>query len=240
MTDDRPAETAREGEPPRPMPRAGEAVQFLRQSLERVERERQGLMRVASSLDDFVRSQEARFSELEQELNDTALLYVASYQLQARDEPRAVLRQLYELLEQLIGVESFVMYLGTAEGSLTAVASRGVSERELASQRTNEAALADAFAKRAPVIVQQAPLPTGTLERPLALIPLLLGARVVGAISIVKLFAHKPSWASVDAQLLQLLATHAASALLAAHFVRQAEQRNDLLGTLRSLGEGLR
>ncbi|HEY6877899.1 MAG TPA: hypothetical protein VI299_07755, partial [Polyangiales bacterium] len=82
---------------PRTLVRGGEAVQHMRQSLERVERERQGLMRVASSLDDFVRSQDARCADLELELNDTALLYVASYQLQARDDPREVLRHLREL-----------------------------------------------------------------------------------------------------------------------------------------------
>jgi K+-sensing histidine kinase KdpD len=226
-------------DPKRPLARGGEAVQQMRQSLERVERERQGLMRVASSLEEFVHSQDARFQELEQELNDTALLYVASYQLQARHEPRDVLRHLRELLEQLIGVESFVLFLGSAEGTVQPVASRAVPDTELVARRTSDEALAAAYAKRAPIITQEAPLPVGTLARPLAVVPLLLGEHVVGAIVVLKLFGHKTSWAQVDAQLLNLLATHAASALLAAQLVRQAQQ-SDLFGTFAKLGEGLK
>ncbi|MET0286253.1 MAG: GAF domain-containing protein [Polyangiales bacterium] len=221
----------------RPVVRAGEALQHMRQSLERVDRERQGLMKVASSLEEFVRSQDARFAELEQELNDTALLYVATYQLQARDEPREVLRHLRELLEQLIGVESFALYLGGPEAKV--IASRGLTTAELGPQRTHEGPLAPAYVKRAPILVEGQPLPAGSLTAPLAVVPLLLAERVVGAISIVKLFPHKQAWAAVDVQLLNLLATHAASALLAAHLVRQAQQQSDLLGTLANLGEGL-
>jgi GAF domain-containing protein len=225
-------------EPLRPFARGGEAVQHLRQSLERVERERQSLMRAASSLEDFVRSQDARFAELEQELNDTALLYVASYQLQARDDSREVLRHLRELLEQLIGVESFVMYLGGPEAKV--VTSRGVSDAELGPQRTEEGPLATAYAKRTPLLSGDHPLPAGSVAKPLAVVPLLLADRVVGAISIVKLFPHKSGWVQVDTQLLNLLTTHAASALLAAHLVRQARQQSDLLGTLANLAEGLK
>lgn len=223
---------------PRTLVRGGEAVQHMRQSLERVERERQGLMRVASSLDDFVRSQDARCADLELELNDTALLYVASYQLQARADPREVLRHLRELLEQLVGVESFAMYLGV--GDAKAVASRGVPESDLGLQRTTEGPLAAAYNKRTPMINESNPLPVGSVARPLAVVPLLLTERVVGAISIVKLFPHKPTWATVDMQLLGLLATHAAPALLAAYLVHQAQQQSDLLRTLANLGEGLK
>jgi GAF domain-containing protein len=229
MTDSRASEEARF------VVRGGEAVQRMRQSLERVERERQGLVRVAASLEDFVRTQDARFAELEQELNDTALLYVASYQLQARDQPREVLRHLRELLEQLVGVESFALYLGGPEAKV--IASRGLPEAQLGPQRTDQGPLAQAYAKRTPILVE--PANAGTLAQPLAVVPLLLAERVVGAIAIVKLFPHKQAWASVDEQLLSLLATHAASALLAAHLVRQAQQQSDLLGTLANLGEGL-
>jgi GAF domain-containing protein len=221
----------------RPVVRGGEAVQHMRQSLERVDRERQGLMKVAASLEDFVRTQDARFAELEQELNDTALLYVASYQLQARHEPREVLRHLRELLEQLIGIESFALYLGGPEAKL--ITSRGLSDSQRGAMRTDQGPLATAYLKRAPVLVESRPLPAGSLSSPLAVIPLLLAERVVGAIVIVKLFPHKQTWATVDVQLFQLLATHAASALLAAHLVRQAKQQSDLLGTLANLGEGL-
>jgi K+-sensing histidine kinase KdpD len=222
----------------RPLARGGEAVQHLRQALERVGRESASLVRVAASLEEFVRSQEGRYAELEQELNDTALLYVASYQLQARVEPKEVMRHIRELLEQLVGVESFVLYLGATDGVARPVASKGLPEATtLAALRVSDEPLASAFGKRAPVVVEADPLPRGTLAEPLAVVPLNLGDRVVGAIVVVSLFAHKTRWAQVDHQLLHLLASHAASALVAAHLV---QGQGDLLATLAGLGESLR
>ncbi|MDB4987250.1 MAG: hypothetical protein JWN04_2428 [Myxococcaceae bacterium] len=221
----------------RPLARGGEAVQHLRQALERVGRESVSLVRVAASLEEFVRSQEGRYAELEQELNDTALLYVASYQLQARVEPKEVLRHIRELLEQLVGVESFVLYLGAADGRFAPVASKGIAESELTVLRGTDEPLLSAFTRKTPVALEETPLPRGTLARPLAVVPLNLGDRVVGAISVVTLFAHKTSWVQVDHQLLHLLASHAASALVAAHLV---QRQSDLLATLAGLGESLR
>ncbi|MDB4974145.1 MAG: hypothetical protein JWN48_2486 [Myxococcaceae bacterium] len=220
-----------------PLARGGEAVLHLRQALERVGRESVSLVRVAASLEEFVRSQEGRYAELEQELNDTALLYVASYQLQARDEPKEVLRHVRELLEQLIGVESFVLYLGGADGRGSPVASRGIVEAELLPLQRTDEPWQTALARRTPVVVEGDPLPRGTVQRPLAIVPLLLGERVVGAISVVSLFAHKNSWARVDHQLLHLLSSHAASALVSAHLL---QRQSDLLATFAGLGESLR
>jgi K+-sensing histidine kinase KdpD len=231
------AQEAIDGGAFRPLARGGEAVQHLRQALERVQRESVSLVRIGASLEEFVRQQEGRYAELEQELNDTALLYVASYQLQARAEPKEVVRHLRELLEQLVGVESFVLYLGAPGGTAQAVAHRGFSDSELTPLRTTDGALEAVFSRKTPLIVEGEPLPKGTLQAPLAVVPLMLGDRVIGAIVIVSLFPHKTSWAQVDQQLLHLLSSHAASALVAAHLV---QRQSDLLGTLAALGESLK
>jgi GAF domain-containing protein len=245
MTDKRTADPARgafaqeaiDGGAFRPLARGGEAVQHLRHALERVQRESVGLVRVAASLEEFVRQQEGKYAELEQELNDTALLYVASYQLQARAEPREVLRHIRELLEQLVGVESFAMYLGGESGMVVPVASKGLSDTQLGALRANDATLHEAFTRRTPLMAEGDPLPKGSLATPLAVVPLVLGDRVIGAIVIATLFPHKATWAQVDQQLLHLLSSHAASSLVAAHLV---QRQSDLLGTLAGLGESLR
>jgi K+-sensing histidine kinase KdpD len=231
------AQEAIDGGALRPLARGGEAVQHLRQALERVQRESVSLVRIGASLEEFVRQQEARYSELEQELNDTALLYVASYQLQARAEPKEVVRHMRELLEQLVGVESFALYLGAPGGMAHPVAHKGMTEAELAPLRTGEGALQTVFSRKTPLMVEDNPLPKGTLASPLAVVPLMLGDRVIGAIVIVSLFAHKTSWAQVDQQLLHLLSSHAATALVAAHL---EQRQSDLLGTLATLGESLK
>lgn len=230
------AQEAMEGNGFRPLAR-GEAVQQLRQALERVQRESTSLFKVASSLEEFVRQQEARYAELEQDLNDTALLYVASYQLHARFEPKEVLRHIRELLEQLVGVDAFALYLGPPGGVAQAVASKGFDAAELVPLRATEEPLRSAFAKAQPVLLEQTPLPKGTLLAPLAVIPLSLGDRMIGAILVAKLFGHKASWAQVDQQLFHLLAAHAASALVAAYLY---QRQGDLLDALAGLGDSLR
>ena len=221
----------------RPLARGGEAVQHLRQALERVQRESVSLVRIGASLEEFVQQQEGRYADLEQELNDTGLLYVASYQLQARSEPKEVLRHVRELLEQLVGVESFALYLVASDGLAVPVAHNRMSEADLKPLRTSEGALAVVFSRKTPLMVEGSPLPKGSLASPLAVVPLLLGDRVIGAIVISTLFPHKASWAQVDQQLLHLLSSHAASALVAAHLV---QRQSDLLGTLAGLGESLK
>lgn len=217
--------------------RGNEALSNMRNALERVERESASLMRVATGLEDFVRQQEARFAELEQELNDTATLYVASYQLQLRVAPKEVLQHVRELLEQLVGVHSFALYLAGPENTARAVASRGLSEAELSPLRMSDEPLRTAISSRSPVVVEESPLPLGTVASPLATVPLLLGEHAIGALVIVKLLAHKPEWAPVDMQLFQLLAAHGGSALMSAHLY---EKLGDFSGALASLGESLR
>lgn len=218
-------------------PTTSSAVSQLRQALSNLERDSQSLRRIASDLDSYVQEQEGRFSDLEQALNDTSLLYVASYQLHARDDPKQVIEHIRELLEQLVGAEAFAVYLSGPGGVASAVASRGLAAAELRPLRTTEGSLHAALINRGPLMIEQSPLPRGTLEAPIATVPLYLGERAVGAILVLKLFEHKASWAQVDQQLFQLLASHGAAALLAAYMY---ESNSDLLGTLAGLGESLK
>jgi GAF domain-containing protein len=242
MKDHKPEEPARASPSDSPegstfRPRGGDAIRQLRQSLEVIQRESASLTRAASSLDEFVRLHEARFCELEQELNDTALLYVASYQLHARGDAKEVIKHIRELLEQLVGVEQFALYLLAPSGQAVPVTSRAMSTDELVAIRANESPLHEALTSKTPLMLQEGPLPQGTLSAPLATIPLMLRERAVGAIVILKLFDHKSRWAHVDQQLFQLLSTHAAAALVAAYMY---QRQSDLVSALAGLGESLK
>ena len=87
--------------------------------------------------------------------------------------------------------------------------------------RTTDETLREAFTRRTPLMVDTDPLPKGSLATPLAVVPLVLGDKVVGAIVVATLFPHKSAWAQVDQQLLHLLSSHAASSLVAAHLVQR-------------------
>ncbi|MET0342713.1 MAG: GAF domain-containing protein [Polyangiales bacterium] len=235
----RPSVSAAEASPSlRPLAAGIDTVQQLRVTIERFQQESATLLRGASSLEDFLQQQEKRYADLEQELNDTALLYVASYQLNSRREPKEVLRQVRELLEQLAGVEQFALYIAGADGELLLpVAARNLAPSELAPLSPRDRALDAARAGRCAVLSEAEPLGQGSLTQPIAAIPLLLGDRLVGAVLVLKLFEHKTRWAHVDHQLFSLLATHGAPALVAAYlYQRHSSQPAALAG----LGESLK
>jgi hypothetical protein len=223
----------------RPLAVGLQTVHQLRHTLEKFQEESVSLLRGASNLEEYIEQQETRYVDLEAELNDTALLYVASYQLNSRREPKEVLRQVRELLEQLAGVEVFVVYIGSggAGAPLIPVTARGMSVSELPPLRPDERPLDAACAGRCAVLSPMAPITPGSLTAPLAVIPLLIGDRILGAILVVKLFPHKSEWAQVDQQLFQLLTTHGASALVAAYLY---QQHSDVPGALAELGESLK
>ncbi len=62
--------------------------------------------------------------------------------------------------------------------------------------------------------------------------PLTVQGAIVGALVVLKLFDHKPSFTAGDKDLLDLLAAHAASALFAARVYSATDRK---LKTLESL-----
>jgi len=220
------------------VPRGTAALSPFRKGLEQIEQQSATLQRIAKGLDEFVRDQEGRLAELEQELNDTAMLYVASEQFHAALDPKQILKYVRELLEQLMGAEVFALYLRSGSGnSFVAVASRGVSDSELAQGPPRDGPFDSVIASGRPIIVQGRPLPSGTLSNPIAAVPIMVEERPIGALLLAKLFAHKEGWGQNDQQLLQLLSLRTGPALLAAHLIRR---QSDLQGTLAGLGESLK
>jgi transcriptional regulator with GAF, ATPase, and Fis domain len=53
-------------------------------------------------------------------------------------------------------------------------------------------------------------------QLPLATLPLKLGEQIVGVVVIYRLLSHKPGFSPIDHQILELVAGHAASALVSA------------------------
>ncbi|HHH30208.1 MAG TPA: hypothetical protein ENK57_17965, partial [Polyangiaceae bacterium] len=65
--------------------------------------------------------------------------------------------------------------------------------------------------------IAETPKPAGTLDAPIAVIPMMARDRVVGVIAIATVFDQKTAWAAVDHELFSLLGSHAATALIAAN-----------------------
>ncbi len=199
-----------------------DAIRDLLRKIESLESERNKLLERSTALEESTRRTEHRNVEVEQELHDLANLYIASSHLHSTLSVRGVMRHLKELLQQLVGAEKFVIYLLDAEAQVARpVAFDGYEPGALEPVRHGEGAIGEVFMTGV-ARVHDAVGPNGSLENPIAVIPLMVRDKAVGAIAIVSLFTQKAVWAAVDRELFHLLGTHAATALIAGNLYADA------------------
>jgi len=193
------------------------AIRDLLRKIDELERDKSRLL---SSMHDQAEIT-TRFTEVESELESFANLYVASYQLHSSLRPRTVMRNLKELLMQLVGVRSLgVYFVEDAERRLVPIASEGVDLALLPPIPLSDYTTDDVTA----TVVERTYL-TGvphvaegeTLASPAACIPLQLEDRAIGAIVVYTLLGHKKRFVTVDRELFKLLGAHAGGALVAAY-----------------------
>ncbi len=214
-----------------------DAIRDLLTTIEKLESERRSLLERSDELERTRREHVGRQAEIEQEINDLANLYIASYQLHASLSVRRVVRHLCDMAGQLIGAEAFAVYLvDDAAKKVVPVAHEGLGEDgappslELGEGPIGEACLTGI--RR----VREDSLHRGTLDDPVAILPILVDARPVGAVVILRLLEQKQGWANVDRELFQLLSAQAGSALIAANlYADQAGPAQALAGLAEKL-----
>jgi hypothetical protein len=120
---------------------------------------------------------------------------VAFHQLLDGADVAAGVRNVCDILINIIGTENFVLVGVNARGATRVVAGHGAAlERARGSEQTLEALATDA----------------------LRVVDLKLGARSIGAIVIDELLPHRDGFHQADEDVLQLLGKHAATAIIAA------------------------
>jgi hypothetical protein len=192
-----------------------DASRELLRSIEQLEHERSTLQHRSDALERQSQQLEGRYIQAEGELNDLASLYVASSQLSRAATPKLALRQILELLEQLVGAESVVLYVvQSSTKRLLPVASLGIGSARLEPIPMDEHPIGDACLTGLTRIREEPG--DGSVDNPMVVIPMAFEQRVIAAIAILRLLPQKRSWASVDEGLFRLLAEHGARALLAA------------------------
>ncbi len=205
-----------------------DAIRDLLRKIETLESERGSLLRRGSEVEQRRKESEDRHLEIEQELHDLANLYIASSHLHSTLSVRGVVRHVMELLQQLLGAERYCLYV-TDDGKVA---------RPLAWERTDEPpavhfgegpageAMATGLSRIAPD-----PSRRGSAENPLAVVPLRVKDACVGVIVVETVFEQKERWAAVDRELLDMMGTHAAIALVAARlFTASGDARAALRG----------
>ena len=205
---------------------ADRAVRDLVQKIERLEAEKTDLLSRTNRAEAITNQFTTRVQEVESEFSNLANLYVASNQLHSSLSPRGVTRRIKEVLAQLLGAERYSMYLTNAEGTeLVPIASEGVPGGELLPVPVAGSRLGDVLVKGEASVEEEADPSRGELDRPAAVIPLMVDERVVGVIAIFSTLSQKTRFDAVDFELFRLLGQQAAAALVSASLFAQAERR---------------
>ncbi len=181
---------------------------------------------------------EKRFSEIEEENQDFATkyveitqqneslanLYVASHQLHSTLDPQEVLGIVNEILINLIGAEEFAVFLvDKTTKELTPVTGEGILPRLASGEVGWVKDILEQVVKsgEAFYLTEQ----NLVVEGPLACVPLKIKQDVVGAIAIFKLLVQKEGFTPMDSEILNLLAGHAATAIVGSQLHADAERK---------------
>lgn len=164
-------------------------------------------------------------ADLERQNSNYLSLYVASSQIHATLVFEEVLRNIKEILINLVGADVFAIYVyeesgrqfrrGTCEGDLDPADDLIPFGDNLISQVVRSGSLC--------LDVQEADLPSG--QRPLAILPLMIGEDPIGVVVIFRLLVQKEAFDAFDMELFDLLAAHAATALMSSSKYQRLERK---------------
>jgi hypothetical protein len=168
-------------------------------------------------------------AESEVQVGNLASLYVAVTSVHGAVDRPSVLSSVQEIVTNLIGSEEMAIFETDAtRGRLTLLASLGIEPGRYQEIALGEGAIGHAAVTGDRLIRQEGGSPTEDGDAGLtACIPLKVGGRIVGVLAVFRLLPHKGCLDAIDIDLFDVLAAHAASALL---FTRLYAASDDMAG----------
>jgi hypothetical protein len=177
-----------------------------------------------------------RHAQIEEEVSNLASLHVASWHLHSTLKLPLVVRHLRELLAQLVGARSFVIYLadfenGAVPRELVPVASDGMEAHKPTRLRVGaledvsegaEGIIERVFFTGVPHIVEGL-FAEADPALPAACLPIRVDDRTIGVIVIHTILAQKDRFVAVDFELFKMLGVHAGAALVGAQLFTAAD-----------------
>src|SRR4051812_4394013 len=183
-----------------------EAIRDLLRKIEDLEREKQDLLGRSARAEAVRANYSHMYEEVEGELANFANLYVATAQLHSARSVRGVLRALKELLAQLLGAAAFAVYFVSDDGEeLIAIASEGVTAADVARVSAKKGPIGRSFTTGEVAYDVARDVSKGSLEDPVAIVPLQIDGRVHGAIVIFGTLTQKTEFVNIDRELFKLL-----------------------------------
>jgi GAF domain-containing protein len=161
----------------------------------------------------------SRYTEVEQQNETLANLYVTIHRLHSTFQFVEVLESIKEIVINLVGSESFaIFWVDEPARQLRVIASEGEA---VASQATIPFGqnLVSRAAQTGEIFIS---MTNDTSQEPMACIPLKAFGRVIGVVVIYHLLAHKSSFSQTDFELFSLMADHAAAAIVSSLLFAQA------------------
>jgi hypothetical protein len=138
----------------------------------------------------------ARYLEIEEENNNLANLYVASYQLHSTLDIDEVLKIIVEIVINLVGAETFAVYLLDGDsGQLDVAASEGADLPAFPSCSKPGGIIAKSLETAKPVCGD--PTRSSNFEEPIVCIPLIVQDRPIGLIGIFDLLQQKDGFSAL-------------------------------------------
>lgn len=175
-------------------------------------------MKVEAENKDFAQ----RYVEVEEQNESLANLYVASHRLHSTLDSSEVVECIKEILLNMIGSEDFGLFVVDDEsGQLI----RSGYEGEIAAGAGKERINLGEGAEGIVALEGRPSFKEETGEGPCACVPLMIKERIVGVIAIYALLSHKKGLSLLDHKLLELLAGHAASALISSKLYSMADRK---------------
>jgi len=163
-----------------------------------------------------------RYVEVEEQNESLANLYVASHRLHSTLDSVEVVECIKEILLNMIGSEDFGLFVMDDETS--GLVRAGYEGETAGTQEYERIALGEGL--EGVVALGGEPFLSETAdEGHCACVPLKIKNRVVGVIAIYSLLSHKKGLSMLDHKLLELLAGHAASALISSKLYSMADRK---------------
>jgi GAF domain-containing protein len=175
----------------------------------------------------------ARYTELEEQNETLANLYVAISNLHSTLQFGEVLMIIKEIIINLVGSESFaIFWIDEPARQLRLIASEGEPASAQETIPLGQNILSKA-AQSGEIFISVA---DSSEQEPMACIPLKAIGKVVGVVVIYHLLAHKSAFSQTDFELFGLMADHAASSIVSSLIYSQVgENLHQYLAATRLL-----
>ncbi len=199
----------------------------MEQAIKSLEEDKERLLRRHEEVEKENKDFADRYIVVQEENNNLANLYIASHQLHSTLDYKEVLRIVLEIVVILVGAETFcLMLLDEKHNEMSTVAAEGIEVHQVKNIKIGKGIIGKVakngesyFSENITADVEI------SLEKPIACVPLKIKENVIGLLVIYSLLVQKAHFKSIDYELFNLLASHAATAIYSAKLYSQSERK---------------